>query len=126
MESEDDDDDAHGELDVTEQYLLQTLTHERSPRPTFLKHFHDLLPRQTIIYIQYCLLRIPFLLAYDYLFTDQFSALVDHFYQYSVQVVDRDNPGWFRPISYILCSSLFQFLIQINLRFSVPILGNLS
>jgi hypothetical protein len=118
-----DSDDDIEEINVTEEFFLHTVASDTPERKTFFEHFQRFIPQQTIIYIQYCLLRIPFLLVYDYLFTEQFSSLIDHFLQYSIQIVDQENYGLFKPISYILHSFLFQILIQISLILSIPVLG---
>ncbi|CAF3779579.1 unnamed protein product [Adineta steineri] len=118
-----DDDDDHDNIDLTEDFLLHTLHNDTIEQNTFFEHFQRFLPRQTLIYIQYCLLRIPFLLLYDYLFTEQFSYLFDYFLEYSSKIIDQENQILFKPISYILHSYFFQLLIDINLNFSIPILG---
>lgn len=118
-----DSDDDNDEVDVTEEFFLHSLNTDTSERQTFFEHFQRFIPRQTIIYIQYCLLRIPFLLLYDYLFTEQFSSLFEHFLQYSIEIIDQENLFVFQPISYVLHSYFFQLLIYINLIFSIPVLG---
>jgi hypothetical protein len=118
-----DSDDDNEEFDVTEEFFQHSLTTDTSERKTFFDHFQRFIPRQTIIYIQYCLLRIPFLLLYDYLFTEQFSLLFEYFFQYSLEIIDQENRIFFKPLSYILHSYLFQLLLRINLIFSIPVLG---
>jgi hypothetical protein len=90
---------------------------------TFFEHFQRFLPRQTIIYIQYCLLRIPFLLIYDYLLTEQFSSSIQSLLKYSIETIDQEI--LFTPISYILHSYFFQILLYLNITFSIPILGKI-
>jgi hypothetical protein len=73
--------------------------------------------------VKYCLLRIPFILLYDYLFTEKFSAFIEYAYKYSIRIIDHENHLFAQPIGYILHSSLFHILIQINLLLSIPIIG---
>lgn len=91
------------------------------------KRFYErFLPKQTILYMQYCFLRIPFLLIYDYLYSDQFYFLIESFLQYSINIIDQENQILFKPISYILHSYFFHSLIHINFIFSIPILGKIN
>jgi len=118
MESDDDNE----EFIVTEGFFRPST----SECKTFFEHFQRLIPQQTIIYIRYCLLRIPFLLVYDYLFTEQFYSLIRHFIEYSINIIDHENQILLKPISYILHSYFFQLLISINLILSIPILGQID
>jgi hypothetical protein len=111
-----DSDDDNEELSVTEEFFQQPVFEHK----TIFKRF---IPEQTIIYIRYCLLRIPFLLLYDYLFTEQFYLLIEYFLQYSIDIIDQENQILYKPISYILHSSFFQSLISINTILSIPVLG---
>ena len=120
-----DSDDEQDELNVAEEFLRHSALRETVERPTFFGHLQRWVPRETIVYIQYCLLRIPFLLLYDYIFTEQFSQLIDGFLHYSMDVIDQEKHVFFVPISYILHSLLFQGLIEVNLLFSIPILGRI-
>jgi hypothetical protein len=113
MDSEDDNED----LEVINEGIFQRSTSERK------RFFERFLPKQTIIYMQYCLLRIPFLLIYDYLYSDQFYFLIQSFLQYSIDIIDQENQILFKPISLILRSYFFHLLIHINFVFSIPILG---
>ena len=115
-----DNDEAHIAGDF---FLNSTTTTDTIRRKTFLEYFQRFIPRQTIVYIQYCLLRIPLVLIYDYLFTEKFSSLIESTFKYSTQIIDQDHHTFVKPISYILHSSLFHILIQISLLFSVPVLG---
>ena len=116
-------DDEEEELNVAEEFLRHSALRRAAERPTLLGHLQQWIPRQTIVYIQYCLLRIPFLLLYDYIFTEQFSQCIDGFLKYSIDVIDQEKHFLFLPISYILHSYLFQALIEVNVLFSIPILG---
>ncbi|CAF2056268.1 unnamed protein product [Rotaria magnacalcarata] len=121
MDSEDDGDD---ELNVIEEFFQHSI---RSDIPeqfkTYVEHFQRFLSQQTITYIQYCLLRIPFLLAYDYLFTDQFSSLINSFLKYSIDIIDKEHRILFKPVTYILKSYFFEYLIYLNVILSLPVLG---
>jgi hypothetical protein len=114
-----DNDEAH----VAGDFFLHSMTTDTTRRKTFLEHFHRFIPQQTIIYIQYCLLRIPFILIYDYLFTEKFSSFIDYLFTKSIQLVDQENYPFTKPISSILHHSIFSILLQINLFISIPILG---
>lgn len=118
-----DSDDEQDELNVAEEFLRHSALRGTVDRRTFFGNLQRWIPRQTIVYIQYCLLRIPFLLLYDYIFTEQFSQLIESFLHYSMDVIDQEKHVFFMPISYILHSLLFQGLIEVNLLFSIPILG---
>lgn len=69
-----DTDDVH----VAGDFFLHPITSETTRRKTFFEHFQRFMPAEMIVYIQYCLLRIPFVLIYDYLFTDKFSSIIDN------------------------------------------------
>ncbi|CAF1119822.1 unnamed protein product [Adineta steineri] len=114
-----DNDDAH----IAGDFFLNSSTTDTTRRKTFLEHIQRIIPRQTIIYIQYCLLRIPFVLIYDYLFTEKFSSLFENLFKDLTQFIDHDNYLFIKPISYLIHSPLFQLLIQVTLRFSIPVLG---
>ncbi|CAF1112000.1 unnamed protein product [Rotaria sp. Silwood1] len=114
-----DNDDEH----IAGDFFLHSMTTDATRRRTFFEHFQRFVPQQTIIYIQYCLLRIPFILIYDYLFTEKFSSLIEYALKYSIQIIDHNNHLILKPISYILHSSLFHILLQIYLLFLIPILG---
>jgi hypothetical protein len=116
-----DNDEAH----VAGDFFLHSMTTDTNRRKTFLEYFHRFIPKQTIIYIQYCLLRIPFILLYDYLFTEKFSSIIEYIFKYSTQTIDQETHRYIKPISYILHNSIFHILVQINLLFSIPILGKL-
>jgi hypothetical protein len=118
-----DSDDEEDEVNVDEEFLRHSTLRRTVERPTFSGHLQQWIPRQTIVYMQYCLLRIPFLLLYDYIFTEQFSRLIDGFLRYSMDVIDQEKHFFFMPISYILHSYFFQALIEVNILFSIPILG---
>ncbi|CAF0727489.1 unnamed protein product [Adineta ricciae] len=117
------DDDDNNEMDINEDFHLRLINYATYERKTFLDFLQYFIPRQTIIYIQYCLLRIPFLLAYDYLYTEQFASLLHRFLRYSSEVFDQESHSIFQSINYVIQSSLFQQLLDINLMFSIPILG---
>lgn len=119
-----DSDDDNDERDADEYFHLYAANDSTSEPARLLVQLQRIIPRQTIIYIQYCLLRVPFLLLYDYLFTEQFTSLFDQFLGYSSDVLDKEKNVLFAPISYILHSYFFRLLIEINLFFSIPILGN--
>lgn len=87
------------------------------------RFFERFLPEQTIVYMQYCLLRIPFLLIYDYLFSNQFHTFIESFLQYSIDIFEQQHEILFKPITYLLHSSFFQFLVHLNLILSIPVLG---
>jgi predicted secreted protein len=114
-----DNDEAH----VAGDFFLHSMTSDTNRRKTFLEHFQRFIPQQTIIYIQYCLLRIPFILIYDYLFTEKFSSLIEHVFQYLIKIIDQENHIFTKPINYLLHNSLFQILTHLNLLLSIPILG---
>jgi len=114
-----DSDDNDEELNVTEEFYQPSIFEHK----TIFEHFKRFIPEQTIIYIRYCLLRIPFLLVYDYLFTEQFYSLIEYFLQYSIDIIDQQNEILYKPISYILHSYFFQLLISLNIILSIPILG---
>ncbi|CAF3342544.1 unnamed protein product [Rotaria socialis] len=114
-----DNDDEH----VAGDFFLNSMTTNTIQRRTFLEHFQRFIPQQAIIYIQYCLLRIPFILIYDYLLTEKFSSLNEYILKYLIQIIDHNNYFFLKPISYILHSSLFHILSQIYLIFLVPVLG---
>lgn len=117
------DDDDNNEMDINEDFHLRLINYATYERKTFLDFLQYFIPRQTIIYIQYCLLRIPFLLAYDYLYTEQFASLLRRFLRYSSEVFDQENHSIFKSINYIIQSTFFQRSLDINLMFSIPILG---
>ena len=114
-----DNDEAH----IAGDFFLHSMSPDTTRRKTLYEHFQRFIPRQTIVYIQYCLLRIPFILLYDYLFTEKFSSLIEYIFKSSIRIIDQDIHLFVKPISYILHSSLFHILIQINLLLSIPILG---
>ncbi|CAF0936144.1 unnamed protein product [Rotaria sordida] len=114
-----DNDDEHVAGDI----FLHSMTTDVTRRRTFFEHFQRFVPQQTIIYIQYCLLRIPFILIYDYLFTEKFSSVIEYILKYSIQSIDYHNHLILKPISYLLHSSLFHILLQIYLLLLIPILG---
>ena len=87
------------------------------------RFFERFLPEQTIVYMQYCLLRIPFLLIYDYLFSNQFYLLINSFLQYSIELLEQQHEILFKPITYVLQSYFFQILVHLNLVLSIPVLG---
>jgi hypothetical protein len=120
----DHDDDDYEEINPPEELFQQPLpTSNFIERNTFFERF---IPQQTIIYIQYCLLRIPLLLIYDYFLTEQFTSLVQSFLQYSIAIIDQQNEFLFKPVSYILHSYFFQLLIYLNLTLSLPVLGKIK
>ena len=88
--------------------------------------FQYFVPRQTMIYIRYCLLRVPFLLLYDYLFTEQFSLLFQNFLSYLIQFMNNENYLLFKVTSFILHNHVFQFFFYFHLSISIPLLGNIS
>lgn len=94
---------------------------ERSIEPK--RFFERFLPEQTIIYMQYCLLRIPFLLFYDYLFSHQFHTFIESILKYSIELFEQQHEILFKPITYLLRSYLFQLLVHLNLVLSIPVLG---
>ncbi|CAF4785620.1 unnamed protein product, partial [Rotaria sp. Silwood2] len=104
-------------------FFLHSMTTDATRRRTFFEHFQRFIPQQTIIYIQYCLLRIPFILIYDYLFTEKFSSLIDYTLKHAIQIIDQNDHLILAPISYLLHSSLFHILLQIYLLLLIPILG---
>jgi hypothetical protein len=114
-----DNDEAH----VAGDFFLHSMTTDTTRRKTFLEHFQRFIPQQTIIYIQYCLLRIPFILLYDYLFTEKFLSIIEFIFKYSIQLIDQENHRFIKPINYILHNSIFHLLIQINIIVLIPILG---
>src|SRR5437868_13179781 len=95
------------EVHVAGDFFLHSMTTDTNRRKTFFEHFQRFIPQETIIYIQYCLLRIPFILIYDYLFTEKFSSLIEYAFKYSVQIIDQENHIFTKPISYLLHNSLF-------------------
>lgn len=111
-------------VDVTEEFFRQAYLERRSRHGALYGHFQRLVPEQTIIYIQYCLLRVPFLLLYDYSFTDQFLQWIENSFQYSIDVIDTEKHYIYFPIRYLLHSSLFHGLIEMNLLLSIPVLGS--
>ena len=117
-----DNDDDNIEPNINEEFSLHSAISDTSERQTFLEHF---IPRQTIRYIQYCLLRIPLLLIYDYLFTDQFISSIEYYLQYLIRVIDQENEILFKPVSFILHSYFFQVLVHLNLNLSIPVLGKI-
>lgn len=120
------DDESNEELYVNEDFFLRSASRGTADElKKYFEHFKRFLSPATINYIQYCLLRIPFLMAYDYLFTEQFSSLIDKFVKFSIDVIDREQQPLFKPISYILNSYFFSLLINVNVNFSIPILGKI-
>lgn len=87
------------------------------------RFFERFLPEQTIVYMQYCLLRIPFLLLYDYLFSNQFHHLIESLFQYSIDILKQQDEFLFKPITYVLQSYFFQLLVHLNLILSIPVLS---
>jgi hypothetical protein len=114
------------EVHIAGDFFLNSMTTDTTRRKTFYEYFQRFIPQQTIVYIQYCLLRIPFVLIYDYLFTEKFTSLIEYTFKQSTQIIDHDNHIFVKPIGYILHSSLFHILIQISLLFSVPMLGKID
>lgn len=115
-----DTDEAHVAGDF---FLNSTTTTDTTRRKTLFEHFQRFIPQQTIIYIQYCLLRIPFILLYDYLFTENFSSTIEYMYKYSHNIVDQENRTLTKSISYRLQNSMFYILMQLNIVFLIPFLG---
>ena len=99
----------------------ETDVNERSIEPK--RFFERFLPEQTIIYMQYCLLRIPFLLFYDYLFSNQFHTFIESILQYSIELFEQQHEILFKPITYLLRSYFFQLLVHLNLILSIPVLS---
>ena len=114
-----DNDEAH----VAGDFFLQSTPTPTRQRKTFYEHVQRIIPLETIVYIQYCLLRIPFILMYDYLFTEHFFSSIYSFVKYSTEIIDRRNPMLFKALSYVLQSHLFQILLQMNIALIVPVLG---
>jgi hypothetical protein len=121
-----DSDDEHDDFDVTEEFFRHSSLRTASEQRTPFDYFQRFIPQQTIIYIQYCLLRVPFLLLYDYSFTEHFAGWIGYCVKYSMQIVGQDKHIFYTPISYILHSYLFEVLMDINLLFSIPILGRVN
>lgn len=94
-----------------------------SEHKTIYEHIQHFLPEQTIRYIQYCLLRVPLLIVYDYLFTKEFYILIETVVSETAMFFDDQNIFFFKPITFMLNSFFFQLLISINLILSIPILG---
>ncbi|CAF2711084.1 unnamed protein product [Rotaria sp. Silwood2] len=119
-----DSDDDNEEINLIDEFITQSIRRDiENEHKTYIKYFQRFISRQTLMYIQYCLLRIPFLLIYDYLFTEQFLLLMDYVLQYSIETIEQKNQLLLKPMSYILHSYFFQTLIYINLIFSIPVLG---
>lgn len=114
----------HEEIETTDDYYFHLNIRNTWDEPkTLLEHLQGFFSRKTILCIQYCLLRIPFLLVYDYLFTEQYLTSIQGFLQYSIKVIDREEHLILKPISSILRSYVFQVLVYINMIFSIPVLG---
>lgn len=111
------------EVHVAGDFFLPSMPSPITRRKTLYEHVQRFIPPATIVYIQYCLLRIPCLLFYDYLFTEHFSSLINSFVKYSAKTIDRRNQLLFQPISYILQSFFFRMLLQINITLCIPLLG---
>ncbi len=72
------------EVHIAGDFFLNSMTTDTTRRKTFYEYFQRFIPQQTIVYIQYCLLRIPFVLIYDYLFTEKFTSLIHILIQISL------------------------------------------
>ncbi|CAF0986426.1 unnamed protein product [Adineta ricciae] len=114
-----DTDEAH----IAGDFFLHSIASEPSRRRTFIEYFHRFISPETIIYIQYCLLRVPFVLIYDYLFTEKFSKLFETFFKYLIDLTENEGSTWTIMTNYILQKSPFLPLIQLLLTLLVPILG---
>ena len=112
-----DNDDAH----VAGDFFLQSMV--TTQRKTFLEHCQRFIPRETIMHIQYCLLRIPFILMYDYLFTDPFASSIESLLNNAIRTVDSHHHWTYQPISYLLHSYVFQSLVAILALIVIPLLG---
>ena len=112
-----DNDDAH----VAGDFFLHPIV--TTQRKTFLEHCQRYIPRQTIIHIQYCLLRVPFILMYDYLFTEKFASSIESLLNYAIRTADDHHHWAYQPISYLLHSYLFQILLTIGAFIVIPLLG---
>jgi len=118
MESDDESDEI---VLNDEHYPVETTSEQKN----FFEFLQYLIPQNTILYIQYCLLRIPFLLIYDYFFSEQFFNLIQRVCQFSIDRLKQENQTLFQPIISLLDNSLFHTLIHLNLHLSIPILGSL-
>jgi len=114
-----DSDDDNEELNTTDPFLQDSISEHKA----FFERFRRFIPEQIILYIHYYLLRIPLLLLYDYLFTEDFYSLIQSFLKYSIDIIDKKNHIFFKPISYILHSYALQLLISINVVLLIPIVG---
>lgn len=93
---------------------------ERSSFSVYIKRF---LPEEIIFNIQYCLLRVPFLLVYDYLFTKEFYFSVQSFIQYTANHLDQENGMIVKLLTILFNSFFFQLLLSIVLLVAIPVLG---
>lgn len=114
-----DNDEPH----VAGDFFLPPADADATRRTTIRERFQRFVPQQTIIYIQYCLLRIPFLLFYDYLFTEKFATLIDYGFKKSIQLIDQERFSSTKWFSKILNHPSFAILLQVNLLISIPILA---
>jgi len=108
-----DSDDVH----VAGDFFLHPMTSETTRRKTFIEHCQRFIPAETIVYIQYCLLRIPFVLIYDYLFTDKFSSIFDSPLKEFNQN-DSNEPVLMSNRTYHM---IFRFIFYLNINITLPL-----
>lgn len=114
-----DSDDAH----VARDFFLNPMASETTRRKTFFEHCQRFIPAQTIVYIQYCLLRIPFILLYDYLFTDTFASIMEYLFNKSIHLVNHEEIFYIKSFQTLFQYPLFRVLLQLNINLTIPMLG---
>lgn len=112
------------EVHVAGEFFLHANNGEAPPRrKTIREHFQRFIPPQTIVYIQYCLLRIPFLLIYDYLFTEKFASAIADGFQQSLQLAEQGKFTSLKSLAHILAHPIAATIVQLNLLASTPIIA---
>lgn len=113
----------HDDVHIAGDFFLHQTVNEPVRPKRFYERFQHFFHQETMAHIQHCLLRIPFILLYDYLFTEQFSSLMNSFFNYSVELFDRENRLLLKPITLLLHTDVFQTFLQMNVLFSLPVGG---
>ena len=118
--SSDDDQDP---TDLPELFeTIETVpVQRRSASVTLFTHIKRFIPDQTIEYIQYYLLRIPLIMIYDYLLSDQFMKLMQSNFDRFIEIFFEDQNLLLPAILFL--RELLTLFIDLNIFFMIPVAG---
>ncbi|UJR13713.1 hypothetical protein I4U23_000724 [Adineta vaga] len=114
------------EVHIAGDFFLNSTTNDITRGRRFRDYFYRYIPQHTIIYIQYCLLRVPFIIMYDYLFTEKFSKLFQNYFKYLTDTTNNDEDVLNMSTYYIAKIFVFESTIKSILNFLIPSLGSLT